>query len=119
VKAATSEMTQFRVREALACMKRSYQDPQICLSSVATQVGISPCYLSRILALQTGRHFREHIRRIRLQHAAELLKNAALSVKEISWTVGYVYATSFDRDFRTQYGKSPVEFRCQRTRASA
>lgn len=119
MRAVTSEITLFRVREALACMKRNYQDPQMCLSLVATQVGISTCYLSRILAHQTGKHFREHLRSIRLQHAVKLLKNVSLSVKEISWTVGYLYVSSFDRDFHAKYGKSPVEFRCQRIRGGA
>ena len=116
---ALSAAARFRVREALACMQKHHQDPQLCLDSVAKRVGVSRCYLSRILALETGKHFRHHLRAIRMKHAAMLLADPSLAVKEISWAVGYAYVSTFDRDFRAEYNTSPVKFRCAQTVSSS
>lgn len=109
-----SEATQFRVQEALSCMQNHHEDPHLSLGFVAKQVGVSRCYLSRILTRKTGQHFRALLRGIRMRHATALLSNPALSVKEVSWAVGYGYLSNFDRDFRAEYHTSPIRFRCGR-----
>lgn len=101
-----------RVQQVLLCLERDYPQSDLCLSSVAKSLRLSPCYVSRILTGATGKHFRQTLRDIRMKHAAELLKNTRFSVKEVSWAVGYAHHSSFDRDFRSEFGKSPLEARC-------
>lgn len=110
-----SGIANFRVQEALLCMQNCYQDQHICLASVAKRAGVSRCYLSRILGLKTGKRFRQHLRAIRMQHAAELLRDPLLTIKEISWAVGYAHPSTFDRDFRAVFHSSPMGVRCART----
>lgn len=47
----------------------------------------------------------------RLQQAAYLLSNTALSTEDILHAVGYKNSSFFYRKFREKYGKSPKEFR--------
>lgn len=108
------DAAQFRVREALSCMQKCHQDQHLSLASVAKRAGVSRCYLSRILGLKTGKRFRQHLRAIRIQHASELLRDPSLTVKEISWAVGYAHPSTFDRDFRAVFHASPMELRCGR-----
>lgn len=102
----------FRVRTALAYLRQSYQNSGLCLSSAAKQAGVSPWYLSRLFRLCTRRGFREHLKGVRMERAAEMLRNPTLAVKEVAWAVGYKHVSCFDRDFRARYGKPPVAFRC-------
>lgn len=105
--------TELRVREVLLLLEQRYSDERLCLRSLADEVGLSPCYLSRILTVHTGRHFREHLRAVRMARASELLTDLHLSVKEVVWKVGYAQVTTFYRDFRAQYARTPVQFRCE------
>lgn len=49
--------------------------------------------------------------RLRMEKAANLLKNTSLSVKEIGTAVGYGSGLAFAREFRKHYGLLPLQFR--------
>ncbi len=49
--------------------------------------------------------------RLRMEKAANLLKNTSLSVKEIGAAVGYGSGLTFAREFRKHYGLLPLRFR--------
>jgi AraC-like DNA-binding protein len=50
------------------------------------------------------------IRKIRLHHSKELLKNSDLTVGEVAVKVGYSESSSFIRAFVQEYGISPLNF---------
>ncbi|MCH8962684.1 MAG: response regulator, partial [Bacteroidetes bacterium] len=50
------------------------------------------------------------LRRMRLERAAELLEEGALSVKQILYEIGFKDPSSFARLFRETYGVSPSEY---------
>ncbi|MCI0557362.1 MAG: helix-turn-helix transcriptional regulator [Nitrososphaera sp.] len=110
--AAHRNITELRVQRALKNLENNYRDPDLNLSSVAKSLGISPSYLSRIVARHTGTAFRQHLAAVRMRHAAQLLQNSMLSIKEISWAVGYGCLSTFERHFRSHHGKAPMEFKC-------
>lgn len=103
--------TKLRVKQALVLLEQQCKDDHLSLKSLADGVGLSPCYLSRILILHTGQHFREHLRAVRIARASDLLRDPRLSVKEVAWKVGYAQVSTFYRDFRARYGRTPVQFR--------
>lgn len=49
--------------------------------------------------------------RLRMEKAANLLKNTSMSVKEIGAAVGYGSGLTFAREFKKQYGLLPLHFR--------
>jgi AraC family transcriptional regulator len=53
----------------------------------------------------------QYLVRLRLQHAAGLLRNSALPVHEITWRCGFENVSAFCRAFRAAYGAAPLKFR--------
>ena len=53
----------------------------------------------------------EFIKRCRLEHASELLKNTQLSASKIANLSGYNQVSSFSRSFKKHFGHSPKEHR--------
>lgn len=113
--AAPSRESEFRVRIALQYLNSHYTQPDFCLSTLAREVGISPAHLSRLLAAHTGTGFRKQLRAVRMKSAADLLRDPRLSVKEVAAAVGYIYTSTFDRDFRAHFGINPIDYRCSIT----
>ena len=50
-------------------------------------------------------------RRLKLQKAAGLLQNQALTVSQVAQTVGYVDMSTFYTAFKQYYKMNPAEFR--------
>jgi len=53
----------------------------------------------------------QYLSRIRLAHAAGLLKQASTPIHEITWKCGFEDTSAFCRAFKAAYGVSPVLFR--------
>ena len=58
-----------------------------------------------------GTSLAAHIKEHRMEKAAELLQDLALTINEISSQVGYESQSKFSAAFKDYYEKSPVEFR--------
>jgi AraC-like DNA-binding protein len=48
-----------------------------------------------------------YLRNLRLERAREMLLDQGVSVKEVSWAVGYASLSHFARAFRQRFGVSP------------
>ncbi|HWP69342.1 MAG TPA: response regulator [Rectinemataceae bacterium] len=83
----------------------------ICLSSIAGKLNISPNYLSAKLHQETGKTFSELLLDARMRRARFLLADPANRVGRISALVGYANTKSFIRAFRLYFGSSPTVFR--------
>jgi len=53
----------------------------------------------------------QYLIRIRLAHAAGLLKHTSMPVQDITWKCGFENASAFCRAFRIEYGAPPLRFR--------
>ncbi|MDC7126108.1 MAG: AraC family transcriptional regulator, partial [Spirochaetales bacterium] len=80
---------------------------QLQLSSVAEECKVSASYLSHLFSNQMDINFIDYLNQLRLNKAIELLQEGELSIKEISWTVGYHDPNYFSRVFRKNMGFSP------------
>ena len=74
-------------------------------------VNVSPYYFSKLFKEETGENFIEYLTGLRIAHAKELLKNPALSIKEICVMSGYSDPNYFSRIFKKQENMSPSEYR--------
>jgi len=83
----------------------------IRLKDVASAVGYSPSYLSRMFSEQLGVSFSQHLRNLRMSIATNLLSRSDLSVQAIAERVGYQYPWHFTRAFVRASGVSPREYR--------
>jgi AraC-like DNA-binding protein len=80
---------------------------------LAALLRISASYAQRLFKQQTGTCLGEWLIEQRLQRAALLLKHSYLSVKEITYTVGYEHVSSFTRAFERRFGHAPTLHRKQ------
>ena len=99
-----------------AYMKNNFQRP-VYLEELARLASVSNATLMRHFRASFGCTPMEYLRSLRLRHAAELLLNSSLSVKEISDMSGFATQAYFFRAFRRDYGVSPAEFRKTREKS--
>ena len=92
-------------------IEKNYQYPDLSLEETASELEISPGYLSRLLKQATGYSFVEYVNRIRIQHALQLLTDPAIKIYEIAEKVGYRSQHYFSRAFKQILGISPIEYR--------
>ncbi len=86
-------------------------DTQLTLGGVAREAGMSQSHFCRAFKDFTGVTFREHLARLRVARAADLLRNKQLSIKDVCFEVGLNDPTYFARLFRKLTGNSPSSFR--------
>ena len=67
----------------------------------------TPDYLSNVFSVATGEHLTAFINRQRIERAARLLRESALTSKEIAWACGFATQTYFIRTFRARMGITP------------
>ncbi len=78
---------------------------------MATQMNLSPNYLSDLLRVHTGQNTQQHIHHKLIDKAKEKLTTTSLSVSEIAYTLGFGHPQSFSTLFRKKTNMSPIEFR--------
>jgi AraC family transcriptional regulator len=54
-----------------------------------------------------------YLLRIRLAHAAKLLRETSQPIKQIATSVGYAHTNHFSTAFQRAYGISPARFRAR------
>lgn len=89
----------------------NYGQAELSLEEVASAVGISPGYLSRLLKQDTGLSFIEYITRVRITNAVQLMNDPAMKIYEVAEAVGYQSQHYFSRAFKKVFGRPPVEYR--------
>ena len=83
------------------------------IRDLAAEFRLSPAYLQRLFKNQTGICLGEWLSEQRLQRAAYLLSNSHLSVKAITYAIGYEHTSSFNRAFERRFLQAPARYRKQ------
>ncbi len=86
-------------------------DHQLSVRRLAEQARCTPDYLSNVFSVATGEHLTAFINRQRIERAARLLRESALTSKEIAWACGFATQTYFIRTFRARMGMTPKTWR--------
>lgn len=84
---------------------------QIYLEELAQLASMSNATLMRHFRASLGMTPMEYLCTLRLKHAAELLLNTGMSIKEVCDSSGFLTEAYFYRVFKKHYGVSPAEFR--------
>jgi AraC family transcriptional regulator, transcriptional activator of pobA len=77
----------------------------------ASQLNLSPNYLSDLLKRYTGKTTQEHIHLQMIDRAKTLLWSTEKSISEIAYALGFEHPSHFTKIFKTKTGKSPSQFR--------
>ncbi len=104
------EATFHKIRDYLV---ENFSEP-ITREETARLFQLHPGYLSRLVREREGCTFSELLIRLRLEHAAMLLRETGLLVDEIADRCGYRSTTFFTAAFKRRYGLPPARFRSAR-----
>jgi AraC-like DNA-binding protein len=100
------ELVQF----ALHYIETNYTK-NISLNGVASYLGISENYLSRLFNQLTGQTFRTYLNNIRLGHAQKLLSSTEKSIIDIAFESGFNSLRTFNRVYKSTKGIVPSDYR--------
>lgn len=100
------------VEKAFLFMEASF-DQSISLAQVAQASHVSSAHLSRLFKQETGRSVVEHLHRLRIHRAMELLATTPRSLLEIALDCGFESIEHFHRLFRRHTGTTPRAYRLQ------
>jgi AraC family transcriptional regulator, regulatory protein of adaptative response / methylphosphotriester-DNA alkyltransferase methyltransferase len=96
--------------DAAAIIEREYAD-ELDLDRVARRVASSRRQLQRSYAEIGNTTFRDHLTRVRMDRAAELLATRMFTVREVAHRVGYRQPAQFAKAFRRHRGVAPSDYR--------
>ena len=101
-----------KIEESIGYMMRHLDRP-LRVSTLATEVNISPSHFFYLFKRHVGRTPIDYFIRLRLQHACRLLEETEMSVKAIAYTLGYDDPFYFSRIFKSFHRMAPSKYRSQ------
>jgi AraC family transcriptional regulator len=99
VKASTLQDYRARLIRVFVHIQRHLDGP-LALDDLAGLAGFSPFHFHRVFRGMTGESVQAHIRRLRLERAAQRLKHGGRSILEIALDAGYDSHEAFTRAFK-------------------
>lgn len=91
--------------------QKYHQD--LSLNYLSDLLNMSSTYLSTYIKEKTGSTFSEHLHRVRVEKAQEMLITTDITINRIASQVGYVNFSSFNRMFKKETGMTPGQYRKQ------
>ena len=99
------------IQRVIAAIEEHLGEEHFSVEDLATATNMSSSQLNRKLGALVDQPASQLIRSMRLQRAADLLKQNAGNVAEIAYQVGFSDHAHFARSFKKQFGCAPSEFR--------
>jgi len=106
--------SEWRIREALAYIDASLEDPSLSAEAVARQQGVSRRRLDALMGARIGLSVTARIWMRRLERACTDLvdpRQATRTVTDIAFGAGFADAAHFTKAFKQRYGCTPSEWR--------
>jgi transcriptional regulator GlxA family with amidase domain len=101
--------------DAVAIVRSEYAS-ELSLDDIARRVASSRRQLQRAYSEIGNTTFREHLTRVRMERAAAMLDDRALTVREVARRVGYRQPAQFAKAFRRHIGVAPSDYRLRSRR---
>lgn len=103
------------VRRARQAVKQHLDTSEFGPQELADAVGLSYVQCYRRLRNEVEKTPSRFIRSVRLEHAAELLRNGAESIQSVASAVGFNSASYFTRCFHEEMGQTPSSYQQEAT----
>jgi len=101
----------FWLRKVRSALDAQYLFTNHRLSELASVAGVHPVHLAREFRKHYGTTIGGYIRRLRVEHASDLLSRTDLPLREIAATCRFVDQSHFSNQFKKQCGLTPAEYR--------
>lgn len=98
------------LKKALSIVESNMSESLFGVEKFASQMSISRAQLFRKIRGITGQTPAEFIRLIRLNRAAQLLKQQHGNIGQIAYEVGFSNPSNFSNSFNKQFGMYPTEY---------
>jgi signal transduction histidine kinase/DNA-binding response OmpR family regulator/ligand-binding sensor domain-containing protein len=98
------------IEKARNTVLKNLDNSEYNIDDFCNDLGMSRMQLYRKFKAVTGLSANSFIRKVRLHKAAELLKSGELSVKEVTYDVGFIDLKYFRKCFYEEFGVNPSEF---------
>ena len=98
------------LRRAREVIHEQYSE-SLSLSSVAELVGVHPAHLAKMFRKHYGCTLGSYVRRLRLEHAAQLLAQSEKTLGTIALIAGFYDQSHFTKLFKLRFGATPADFR--------
>ncbi|GAE35997.1 AraC family transcriptional regulator [Halalkalibacter akibai] len=108
--ASLPKLSVFAIDEVVSYMTE-HLNQTITLAHVANKMNVSERHFSRMFKKYTGQTFNEYLQNKRIERSCELLVTTDLSIKEISYFIGYKDTDHFRKLFTKKLGLSPHQYR--------
>lgn len=92
-------------------INNNYHDPNLCLTKISDEFGISENYFSYLFKKEVSENFSSYLERLRMAKAKEMILESDTSLSALYQYLGYNNAASFRRVFKKNFGVSPKEMR--------
>jgi two-component system, response regulator YesN len=102
-----------RIEATIELMKANGRH-HFSMADLAREVGLSPCYFTRLFKTQTSKAPTKYWQDLRMQQAEEMCTKTLLSLKEVVFALGLKDRSHFSREFKRLHGLTPKAFIAQR-----
>ena len=109
-KPSTQQDYRERIVRTLAHIQR-HLDEDLALEDLATVAAFSRFHFHRIFRGLVGESLHEHIRRLRMERAAQALKRGDDAITDVALAAGFETHEAFTRAFGAMFGVSPSAYR--------
>ena len=106
-----SEAEQVRLIRQIHDDMLSHLDQRITIDDLCHRYPINPTTLKEVFKDVYGTSIAAHLKKHRMEKAAQLLRETDLPVAEVARQVGYESQSKFTAAFKEQYGQLPKEYR--------
>ena len=89
---------------------KEYVNPDLTLNNTANYTGKPIKIVSKFIREKFNLSFNQYLNGIRLEEGKKLMKNSNLSLKEISYQIGYSGGNHFTRVFKQHEDVTPTEY---------
>jgi AraC family transcriptional regulator, regulatory protein of adaptative response / methylphosphotriester-DNA alkyltransferase methyltransferase len=114
VRQATHPRRRAVYEEAVQVIESKYAT-DLDLDQLAREIATSRRQLQRVFAEVGDTSFREYLAKVRMRHAARLLREGAIPVREVAQSVGYRQPAQFAKAFRRHHGTPPSSLKGRAT----
>lgn len=98
------------LRKAIEAMREQVESPE-GIAEIAARVGVTTAHLCRVFRKELDTSPLAYFQRQKLRHAAALLREGKLPIKEIAHRIGIGNVANFTRLFKRHMGLPPGRFR--------
>lgn len=106
-----------RIQAAIEVIQKGISG-KVEIETLARQTNVSASRLRHVFKAETGLSLTQYIKLTRLQEAEHLLRTTFLSVKEITYRIGFSNGSYFSREFRRTHGLAPGKYRARSREAN-